>query len=62
MNIQPGDRLALVVMGDQVALRPLGGTLLELRGSVAVDSPQDLPAVRRKAKVARASKRVQDGD
>jgi AbrB family looped-hinge helix DNA binding protein len=45
-GLQEGDNLALIPQEDQVILKPLHRTLLDLRGSVPVSGPQDLRAVR----------------
>lgn len=47
LNLQEGDSVALVSSGKQVVLRALTRTLLDLRGSVRVDEPQDFDAIRR---------------
>lgn len=46
-GLQEGDRVALVPQGDQIILRPMTQSLLDLRGSVPVDGPQDFPAIRK---------------
>ena len=46
LNLQEGDRIAFIRRGDEVVLQPLSSTLLDLRGSVAVEEPQDLAAIR----------------
>lgn len=48
IGLQEGDQIAVVSQGDQVILRPLTRTLLDLRGSVPVETPQDFTAIRRK--------------
>ena len=45
-RLKEGDRIALVVQGDQIMLRPIRQTLLDLRGSVPVSGPQDFDATR----------------
>lgn len=57
-GLQEGDKLALIPQEDQVILKPLHQTLLDLRGSVSVSGPQDLNAVRQKAIQAHIKKRV----
>ncbi len=47
IGLQEGDHIAVVSQGDQVILRPITRTLLDLRGSVPVSAPQDFTAVRR---------------
>ena len=46
LDLNEGDRVLLVLDGNQIILRPLPQTLLELRGSVPVSKPQDFPAIR----------------
>lgn len=47
IGLQEGDQIAVVPQGDQLILRPITHTLLELRGSVPVATPQDFAAIRR---------------
>ena len=47
LGIRPGDRVAFIVRGDEVILRPVKGTLLDLRGSIKPRRrPEDLERVR----------------
>ena len=46
LNLEAGDRIAFVQRGDEVILQPLTSTLLDLRGSVPVDEPQDFATIR----------------
>lgn len=46
LNLQEGDRVAFIRRGDEVVLQPLTDTLLDLRGSVPVEEPQDFAAIR----------------
>ncbi len=57
LGLQEGDRVAFVPFGDRFLLHPVGKTLLDLRGSVPVEGPQDLDALRRQA-VAEHARRV----
>lgn len=59
-GIKEGDRIALILQGDQVILRPLTQTLLDLRGSVPVTGEQDFNAIRRQVLVERARRGSQD--
>ena len=56
IGLQEGDRIALVMQGDTIILRPLSKTLLDLRGSIAVSEPQDFSAIRRQVIAARANR------
>lgn len=58
IGIKEGDRITLVVQGDQIILRPITQTLLDLRGSVPVSGPQDLDFIRQQV-VAKRAKRNQ---
>jgi len=46
LNLEEGDRIAFIQRGDEVILQPLTSTLLDLRGSVPVEEPQDFAAIR----------------
>jgi len=46
IGLNEGDHMAIVTQGDQVILYPLTRTLLDLRGSVPVSTPQDFSAIR----------------
>jgi AbrB family looped-hinge helix DNA binding protein len=46
LNLQEGNRIAFIRRGDEVVLLPLTATLLDLRGSVSVEEPQDFAAIR----------------
>jgi AbrB family looped-hinge helix DNA binding protein len=51
LRLQEGDRVAFVRRGNEVVLRPLTHTLLEMRGSVVPASgPHDSSAVRRQVR------------
>jgi bifunctional DNA-binding transcriptional regulator/antitoxin component of YhaV-PrlF toxin-antitoxin module len=56
LGIEEGDRLAFIVRGGEVTLRPIKTTLLDLRGSVGAKGPQDFEAVRASVKEAHAKK------
>ena len=46
LNLEEGDRIAFIQRGDEVILQPLTSTLLDLRGSVPVEEPQNFAAIR----------------
>ncbi len=54
LQLREGDRIAFVRFGDRFVIQPLGKTLLDLRGSVQVDGPQDIGKLRRRAVAAHA--------
>ena len=59
-GIKEGDRIALILQGDQVVIRPLTQTLLDLRGSVPVAGEQDFAAIRHQVLAERARRESQD--
>ena len=59
LNLQEGDRVAFVQRGDEVVLKPLTNTLLDLRGSVPVSGPQDFADIREQVAHERAQKAAQ---
>lgn len=59
-GIKEGDRLALVLEGGHIVLRPLTRTLLDLRGTVKVSKEQDFEAIRRQVVEERAVKAATD--
>ena len=61
LNLQEGDRVAFIRRGDEVLFQPLTDTLLDLRGSVPVDEPQDFAAIRDQAIQEHARKVAQGG-
>jgi AbrB family looped-hinge helix DNA binding protein len=62
MGLREGDLIALLPQEDQVVLRPLTQTLLDLRGSVPVSRPQDFSAIRKQVISSRGKKNIQDED
>jgi AbrB family looped-hinge helix DNA binding protein len=46
IGLREGDRVLLIQKGDQVTMRALPQTLLDLRGSVPVSGEQDFAAIR----------------
>jgi AbrB family looped-hinge helix DNA binding protein len=47
LKVDQGDRVVFIRRGNEIILQPLTQTLLDLRGSIAVDGPQDFNAIRR---------------
>jgi len=60
-GLTEGDSLAFIPQENQVILRPLTQTLLDVRGSVPVEAPQDFDKIRKEVIAAR-SRRIQDGE
>lgn len=54
LRLREGDRVAFVPFGNRFLLQPFDKTLLDLRGSVPVEGPQDLDALRQQAIAAHA--------
>lgn len=59
-GIHEGDHIAILPQGDQILIRPITHTLLDLRGSVPVDAPQDFDAIRQQVLQDRSQKAVSD--
>ena len=56
IGLQEGDRIAVLTQGDQLILRPITRTLLDLRGSVPAAAPQDFNAIRQQVIEAQVKK------
>ena len=50
----------MILQGDQVLIRPLTQTLLDLRGSVPVSGEQDFSAIRQQVLAERARRGEQN--
>lgn len=46
LDLKEGDQINLIIRGDEIVLRPVKQTLLDLRGSVPVSDAQDFGAIR----------------
>jgi AbrB family looped-hinge helix DNA binding protein len=57
IKVVEGDQIAFVIDGEQVVIKPITHTLLELRGRVKVSGKQDFDSVRKQVKAKRAAKR-----
>ena len=57
LELEPGHYLGFSIEEGKVVLHPLTKTLRDFRGSVEVDTPQDLEAVREQVTQARAEAR-----
>ena len=60
LRLEEGGHLMTVVRDGELVLRPAGRSILELRGSVPVDGPQDFEAIRSEVAERRATRA--DGD
>ncbi|MCC7188021.1 MAG: AbrB/MazE/SpoVT family DNA-binding domain-containing protein [Anaerolineales bacterium] len=57
IKVAEGDQIAFVIDGEQVVIKPITHTLLELRGRVKVSGRQDFDSIRKAVKSKRAAKR-----
>lgn len=46
LKIKEGDRLSFLQKGEDIILRPLNQTLLDLRGTIRVEKSQDFQDIR----------------
>jgi antitoxin PrlF len=56
MKADEGDQIAFIMDGDQVVIKPITQSLLDLRGSVPVSGEQDFDSLRKQALVERAKR------
>ena len=56
IHVEEGDQIAFIIDGEQVVIRPVTQTLLDLRGSVPVSGEQDFDAIRKEVIAGRAKK------
>ncbi len=57
LDISEGDRVIFLRERDEVKIKPIRRTLLDLRGVIPVSEPQDFEAIRKKVISDRANKR-----
>lgn len=57
IKVAEGDQIAFVIDGEQVVIKPITHSLLELRGRVKVSGRQDFDSIRKQVKAKRAVKR-----
>ena len=61
LGLKPNDRILYVVEGEKVVLRPLKGTILDLKGTVtAKEKPIDFQKLRDKTLKKVAKKIIED--
>jgi AbrB family looped-hinge helix DNA binding protein len=58
LEVREGDRVAFLREEGRIILRPLTESLLDFRGSIPVNEPQDFAEIRRKTRQERAKKRT----
>ena len=62
LDLSEGDRVAFFLRDDEVVLKPLRGSILELEGSVTPrDRPEDFDRIRRTVRRTRAKERIGGG-
>ncbi len=61
LGLKPNDKIAYIVDGDKVILRPIKGDILELKGKVKVASKIDFKRLREKTKQRVAKKIAMEG-
>lgn len=61
LALKEGDRVFFVQRGEEVILKVLRGTILDLKGSVTVRGRQDLDKVRRQVKKKISARIAGDG-
>lgn len=54
IKVEEGDRIAFIIEGEQVLIKPITQSLLDLRGSVKVSDVQDFDAIRKEVTAKRA--------
>lgn len=54
IHLQEGDQIAFIIDGEQVVIKPITQTLLNLRGSIPVTGEQDFDAIRKQVLAKRA--------
>jgi len=57
IHVEEGDQIAFIVDGEQVVIKPITQTFLDLRGSIPVSGKQDFDAIRKQV----ISKQVKQG-
>ncbi len=56
MKADEGDQIAFIMDGEQVVIKPITQSLLDLRGSVPVSGEQDFDSIRKQALAERAKR------
>ncbi len=57
VKVAEGDRIAFVIDGEQVVIKPFTHSLLDLRGRIRVPGRQDFDLIRKQVKTKRAQRR-----
>jgi antitoxin PrlF len=56
IKVDEGDQIAFIIEGEQVIIKPITQSLLDLRGSVQVPDEQDFNAIRSTVTAKRAGR------
>jgi AbrB family looped-hinge helix DNA binding protein len=56
IKVDEGDQIAFIIDGEQVLIKPITQSLLDLRGSVEVTDKQDFEAIRKGVIARRAGR------
>ena len=57
IKVAEGDQIAFVIDGEQVIIKPITHSLLDLRGRICVSGKQDFDSIRNQVKTKRAQRR-----
>ena len=57
IRVAEGDQIAFIIDGEQVLIKPITQTLLDMRGRVQVANKQDFDSVRKQVRTKRVLKR-----
>jgi antitoxin PrlF len=57
IRIAEGDQITFILDGEQVIIKPITHSLLDLRGRVRVSGKQDFDSIRNQVKTKRAARR-----
>ncbi len=57
IKVAEGDQIAFVIDGEQVVIKPVKHSLLDLRGRVCVSGEQDFDSIRSQVKTRRTQRR-----
>lgn len=56
IKVDEGDQIAFIIEGEQVIIKPITQSLLDLRGSVQVTGEQDFNTIRKEVMAQRAQR------
>ena len=56
IKVDEGDQIAFIIEGEQVIIKPITQSLLDLRGSVNASGEQDFDAIRKEVMAKRAER------